>query len=417
MKPIEEDIEPYIATVAKLLREDNQIESFEILRIAKPRCEQTDYDNWNGGTYTYTIFLTVETEIYAQLGQKRTSIEEQIDRRFQEIVSPYTSDFFRTSIVPKIDTDSNWRDTSGNEVSRYNRQNIIDGLSIHNISWHGRLDEISFLSRIYDLEKLPSFDSRFTTASQDIWQHRVNNFDWEDDWVFTDKRFDLLSCKTEVFLRFLCETVHPVIRPDKSEAIKIVSHYNNQLRKDGWQLAEEELIAGQPRYVSKRLDSNTKSVNRAKSVADALDAGSMRREIERLERAIETDPALAIGTSKDLIESCCKTILKRCSIDYSNNDDLPALVKKVTKELKLVPDNISDEAKGAEKIKLILRNLAALTQYIAELRSLYGSGHGKDGKFTGLTPRHARLAAGTATVFIDFLTETFHERNIQDTNK
>lgn len=155
---------------------------------------------------------------------------------------------------------------------------------------------------------------------------------------------------------------------------------------------------------------NDRSVSRARIVADALDADSMRKEIERIEKAIDTDPAGAIGTTKDLLESCCKTILDKRGVEFSKPPDLPKLTKALTKELKLVPDGISDKAKGAETIRLILRNLTALTQYIAELRGLYGSGHGRDGKHRGLEPRHARLAFASAVAFIDFVTETYHQR-------
>ena len=153
---------------------------------------------------------------------------------------------------------------------------------------------------------------------------------------------------------------------------------------------------------------------RARTVADALDAAWMHREIERLENAVDRDPALAIGTAKELVESCCKSVLTKRGVAYTTNADLPALTKLVAKELGLVPDNITDAARGAETIRLILRNLSALTQYLAELRGLYGSGHGRDGQHRGLQPRHARLAVGSAVAFIDFVTETYRERQFRD---
>lgn len=137
----------------------------------------------------------------------------------------------------------------------------------------------------------------------------------------------------------------------------------------------------------------------------------MQKEIERLENAVDSDPALAIGTAKELVESCCKSILERRGVTIPKKADLPKLTKMVTKELKLVPEGISDEAKGADTIKLLLRNLSALTRYLAELRSLYGSGHGRDGKHRGLEPRHARLAVGAAVVFIDFVTSTYRKQS------
>jgi hypothetical protein len=194
----------------------------------------------------------------------------------------------------------------------------------------------------------------------------------------------------------------------------MVRAFNDQLRPEGWMLVEVEKIAGRPRYIAQAIgELGGRSVMRARSVADALDAGWMQKEIERLENAIDRDPALAIGTAKELVESCCKTVLTKRGLTYSSSADLPNLTKLVAKELGLVAEDVTDFAKGAETIKRILRNLAALTQYLAELRGLYGSGHGRDGRHRGLQPRHARLAVGAAAAFIDFVTETYRERQFR----
>ncbi|MDT4839506.1 hypothetical protein FQZ97_732980 [compost metagenome] len=136
----------------------------------------------------------------------------------------------------------------------------------------------------------------------------------------------------------------------------------------------------------------------------------MAKEIERLENAVDRDPALAIGTAKELVETCCKSILTKRDIPFTKSDDLGDLTKKVTKALQLVPEGISEAAKGAENIKMILRNLAQLTSNLAQLRRLYGTGHGRDGQHRGLQPRHARLAVASAVAFIDFVSETYRYR-------
>ncbi|HEX5933451.1 MAG TPA: abortive infection family protein [Pseudorhizobium sp.] len=318
-------------------------------------------------------------------------------------------------IVPRIIQQEDWRTREG-EVSATIRQNIFDGLRIEAVHWSGKLDEVEFLQRLYDLQKLPSFDTRFKDAAGDIWQHRVNNYDWDDDWIYGDSRFDLIRGPTELFLRFLCEIVHPVVRPDRNEALALVQQFNDQLRQEGWHLTEEEKIAGRPRFVPMRfVGTSARSVSRAKTVADALGAAWMQKEIERLEHSVERDPALAIGTAKELVESCCKSILTKRGVEVSKKADLPELTKILAKELRLVPEGISDEARGAETVRLILRNLGSLTQYLAELRGLYGSGHGRDGQYRGLEPRHARLAVGAAVAFIDFVTET-HNRRVEPTH-
>ena len=136
----------------------------------------------------------------------------------------------------------------------------------------------------------------------------------------------------------------------------------------------------------------------------------MAKEIQRLERAIESDPDLAIGTAKELVESCCKTILTKRGVAFNKTDDLGDLTKKITKELRLVPEGVTDETKGADNIRHILRSLTQLTNHLAQLRGLYGTGHGRDGQHRGLQPRHARLAVAAAVAFIDFVTDTYRVR-------
>ena len=58
----------------------------------------------------------------------------------------------------------------------------------------------------------------------------------------------------------------------------------------------------------------------------------------------------------------------------------------------------------------MLSNLGTIAQGLAELRNPYGTGHGPTGNAKGLSPRHARLATGSAAVLATFLLETYEER-------
>lgn len=292
------------------------------------------------------------------------------------------------------------------------RKNIIDGLDLDNVYYAGRLNDVEFLERLYNLEELPSYDARFSNANGDIWQHCVNNYDWEGNWVFSDQRFNLLNCPDDEFLKFLCETVHPVVRPDKKAALSLVGHYNEQLTKCGWQLEEADSIAGRAIFKASIASEFKSSIDRAVTTAQILSSNWMQNEIRRIQDSVETDPSLAIGTAKDLIESCCKTILTDLGVPLGKSDDMPTLTKKLCKSLGLVPEGIPNEARGADAIKVTLSNLAAITKNIAELRGLYGSGHGRDGSHVGLEPRHARLVASSAIAFVDFATETYLKRKL-----
>lgn len=295
-------------------------------------------------------------------------------------------------------------------INKATRNDIFDALRLERVSFAGQFNDVDFLTRLYNLQLLPSHDGRYKDAAGDIWQHTVNNDDFEFDWVFLDERFNLVGCGDEQFLHFLAETVHPVVRPNRDEASKIVALYNEQLRRNGWELVEVDGIAGRPRYEGRRIASSQTFVAEAKRVANSLDADWMHKEILRAEHAIDSDPDLAIGTAKELVESCCKTLLGKLGVEVPKDLDFPSLTKKTTKALKLTREDIPDSAKGAEIVRVLLNNLASITKGMNELRNLYGTGHGRDGQHKGLEPRHARLAVTTAAAFVVFVADTYHDR-------
>lgn len=301
---------------------------------------------------------------------------------------------------------------SENKISEATRRDIFDSLSIRSFNWSGRLEEPDFLARIFDINSLPSTDGRFRDAYGDIWQHRINNYDWEDDWVFTDPRFNLLHCDDEIFLRFLCEMIHPVVRPDTEEAQEVCEELNVHLKRDGFRIMETTRLSGKPVFSAKAIEAfNVSSLNIAKQSFQIIDESYLSQQITRMESAIESDPALAIGTAKELIETICKTIISQRSGVCPINEKLPKLVRQVAEHLKLTPEGIPNEAKAAQTIKSILGSLSTITQGVAELRNEYGSGHGKEAGSKGLTPRHARLVVGVASTLAVFLWETHSTNN------
>jgi hypothetical protein len=64
-----------------------------------------------------------------------------------------------------------------------------------------------------------------------------------------------------------------------------------------------------------------------------------------MESSITSDPDLAIGTAKELVETVAKTILDELGIGYAKSDDLPTLVKATRKALQLVPEGVSESAR------------------------------------------------------------------------
>lgn len=294
------------------------------------------------------------------------------------------------------------------KISYITRRNIFDHIQTEKIYWSGRLDETDFLSRIYDLDILPSNDGRFKNARGDIWQHRINNTeDWPEAWIFTDRRFDLLRCDDSIFLRFLCEMMHPLVRSDISEVTRLLQIFNEYLKEDNFEIVEKTKISGKPIFAGRQKITGNESIqSRNKLLQEKFDANYISQQVTLMESSIDTAPHIAIGTAKELIETCCKDILAKRNKVINKKWDLLDLAKETFKELQLLPKDVPEEKKSSQTIKSILGSLTQVVQGISELRNDYGSGHGKKAEFQGLNPRHAKLAVGAATTLAIFLLET-----------
>lgn len=297
------------------------------------------------------------------------------------------------------------------------RRNIVDWLEIENVRWYGRLDDVRFLERIFDLAELPSYDSRYETARDDIWQHTINNEDWESDWIYSDDRLGLLHGDDATFLRFLTELVHPIVRPDPEASAKLVQQLNDLLASDGYELVATGRIGDKTIYSGrKRTLGGGDAIASIRLARAKFGADYIGQQITRMETSIDSDPALAVGTAKELVESVCKAILSERSLDVPSAADLPRLVRLVSKELGLVPDDVSDSVRAADMVRKVLGSLATVAGGIADLRNAYGTGHGRAPGRTGIAPRHAKLVVGAASALSVFLYET-HEMRTESPSK
>lgn len=138
-------------------------------------------------------------------------------------------------------------------ISEVTRRNIIDYLLLRKYPFHGRLDLISFLKRIWDLSSMPSTDHRFENAEGDIWQHMINNNDWEYEYLLYTY-LDLLKCSDKIFLTFLETCLHPVVLYDEKYVSETLLEFNKFLAPDGYRLEVSSQVSGRPIYKAVRLD-------------------------------------------------------------------------------------------------------------------------------------------------------------------
>lgn len=147
-----------------------------------------------------------------------------------------------------------------NRISEITKRDILDlfknGIDIPDFwetkrvtyNYFGRLEEIEFLKRLYDLKSMPSSDSRFSDAESDIWQHTINNDDYPFCWVFEDERFQLKNGSDEMYLKFICEIFHPTVRSKKGYWKEFLAEINRLLQDDGYELYPAKKISSRDVY-------------------------------------------------------------------------------------------------------------------------------------------------------------------------
>jgi len=239
-----------------------------------------------------------------------------------------------------------------------------------------------------DLDFQPSVSGQRRTLVEQYY-HTIDWTDWRS-----------IKKVLEVFETVIHKAEQPAQLGDEDWQKQRQSELLWCLSKDGLQWVGGRIVA----------DPELSFLNDIKETAAVFDARHMTDQIRRIESAVDSDPSLAIGTAKELIETCCRTILEERGRPVVGTPDISTLTKETLKELKLVPEGVPDARRGSDVIKRILSNLGTIANGLAELRGLYGTGHGKNGKMTSLPPRHAKLAAGAAITLVTFLFETHNEK-------
>lgn len=138
----------------------------------------------------------------------------------------------------------------------------------------------------------------------------------------------------------------------------------------------------------------------------------LRTEYDAMCTEAITNPTDAIGKAKELMESCCKTILDEMGMPWNNKDNFTQLCDEVLDKLQLTPKSFSDKSPINASIKAVCGSLRGIVQKVTEIRNQYGSGHGKEAKFKGLEKRHAQLTIGCAITFCTFVWDTWEEMKI-----
>jgi hypothetical protein len=128
---------------------------------------------------------------------------------------------------------------------------------------------------------------------------------------------------------------------------------------------------------------------------------------------VNDDPALAVGSAKELIESTAKVVLAERGELVDARDEIQNLIRRAQQSLLLHPSNSTPGPDGTDAVKNILGGASTIALGVAELRNRgYGTGHGAAGRRVGLSPRHAHLAVNAAVTWCQLMLDTLNDQQV-----
>lgn len=256
----------------------------------------------------------------------------------------------------------------------------------------------------------------------------VLNFSTADFDTFTMQSIGVALCAHYRMSKgkSLVEYINKASDEDKMKLITdLFEYYETEFESEYSESVEEDAFVYRPAYDVKYAKQYLKCreiMNRispvatplapvADSLIESFSSEYLTKQITLMIEMQDSNPTEAIGKAKELIESCCKTILDANNVTWDKSWNVAKLAGETMGYLHLMPTDIPETAPEAANMKALLGNLLQVATRMAELRNPYGSGHGKSASYRGLQSRHAALAVGSSITLVKFLWDT-HEMKV-----
>lgn len=110
-KNIPSALEEILATAARLFANQGKTLEVELLAGSTHSIEDTAYDNWDGGQYTYLISLHIPISLYLQIATEKDKLEKTILDTFCMLSKQFASEYIGSVVItPTLEAGEGWRE-------------------------------------------------------------------------------------------------------------------------------------------------------------------------------------------------------------------------------------------------------------------------------------------------------------------
>jgi len=265
------------------------------------------------------------------------------------------------------------------------------------------VDDIDFLRSVWPISKMPApSQGPGYTLEDDIYRHTVRNDDWSQRQLLETIGF--MTCSRMQLFKFLAAVTAPDVQTPAAQ-MNLAAAIDRHLRNDGYTLAIVGKMSGSPCYDVRPLPIGSPADEAISAALAAFDPTQVHaRWTAALERRA-MEPEGAITLARTLLEDVCKWILHEAEETWQEGDDLPALYRKLSKVLRLAPDDHTEQV-----FKQILGSCQSVVESLGALRNKLGDAHSAGPKRARPHARHAELAVNLSGAMATFLVSTWEAR-------
>ena len=111
----DKNFRPVFSTALSLMQTRGNDKYCQLIQRAEVSVVNSDYDNWNGGTYGYTVYLNLPVKVYASLSKEEVEeAEKELATSLNEAIKGDENSYFNTQIAPRFtQSDINWEQIGG----------------------------------------------------------------------------------------------------------------------------------------------------------------------------------------------------------------------------------------------------------------------------------------------------------------
>lgn len=153
----ERNFRPVFRTALALMQMRGENKVCQLIQQAEINIVNTDFDNWNGGTYGYTVYLSLPVKRYASFSKEEIGdAEKLLAESLNEATKGEDNHYFNVQIAPVFTTsDINW-DAVGGESGKEQLKKDLEAL------------KDLMISVATGGERIQTVDSRYKTLHNSI---------------------------------------------------------------------------------------------------------------------------------------------------------------------------------------------------------------------------------------------------------